>query len=213
MLQLIYQGHVALFLLIIIALIISLTFHEWGHAASAKFFGDDTAQKMGRLTLNPIAHIDPMGLLMVVLIGFGYAKPVPTNPRNYRSKWASPLVAAAGPAMNLLVATVAINLYVIGLNLGWESFAGDGPKFFFTFLALINLLLMLFNLLPIGPLDGHYIMAYLLPVNTARKYLHYNARYGNYLFLGLVVLSLLGLPIFSYVRKLGEAILPWILFT
>jgi Zn-dependent protease len=100
MLQLIYQGQWPLFLLITIALVISLTFHEFGHAASAKLFGDDTAQKQGRLTLNPIAHIDPMGLLMVVLIGIGYAKPVPTNPRNYTSRWASLVVAAAGPGMN-----------------------------------------------------------------------------------------------------------------
>jgi Zn-dependent protease len=72
-----------LFLLIVMALVISLSFHEWGHAFAAKLFGDDTAQRAGRLTLNPLAHIDPLGLLMVVLVGFGYAKPVPTNPRNF----------------------------------------------------------------------------------------------------------------------------------
>ncbi|MEH6515322.1 MAG: site-2 protease family protein [Halioglobus sp.] len=212
MLQLMYQGQWALFLLIIISLIISLSFHEYGHAVCAKYFGDDTAQKLGRLTLNPVAHIDPMGLLMVVLIGFGYAKPVPTDPRNFNSRWASPLVAAAGPAMNLLLACISINLYVIGLNAGWEIFAGSGPQFFFTFLALINLLLMVFNLIPLGPLDGHYIMPYFLPTEMAKKYLYYNARYGNYLFLGLVVLSLAGLPIFKYVRQVGETILPLIIF-
>jgi Zn-dependent protease len=210
MLQLIYQGHLALFLLITLALVISLTFHEFGHAATAKLFGDDTAQKLGRLTLNPIAHIDPMGLLMVVLIGFGYAKPVPTDPRKFKSRWASLVVAAAGPVMNLLVACISINLYIVGLNAGWDLFAGDGPKFFFTFLALINLLLMVFNLLPLGPLDGHYIMPYFLPAQAAQKYQYYNARYGSKLFLGLVVLSLLGIPIFSYVRQVGEAILPLI---
>jgi Zn-dependent protease len=147
MLQLIYQGQWPLFLLITTALVISLTFHEFGHAATAKLFGDDTAQRQGRLTLNPVAHIDPMGLLMVVLIGFGYAKPVPTNPRNYTSRWASLLVAAAGPGMNLLVACVSINLYLIGLSADWSLFAGDGPRIFFTFLALINLLLMIFELL------------------------------------------------------------------
>jgi Zn-dependent protease len=212
MLQLIYQGHMALFLLITIALIISLTFHEFGHAATAKLFGDDTAQKQGRLTLNPLAHIDPMGLLMVVLIGFGYARPVPTDPRKFKSRWASLFVSAAGPGMNLLIACVSINLYIIGLNTGWDLFAGDGPRFFFTFLALINLLLMVFNLLPLGPLDGHYIMPYFLPAQAAQKYLYYNARYGSHLFLGLVVLSLLGVPIFSYVRRVGEAILPLIVF-
>jgi Zn-dependent protease len=212
MLQLIYQGQWPLFLLITIALIISLTFHEFGHAASAKLFGDDTAQKQGRLTLNPIAHIDPMGLLMVVLIGIGYAKPVPTNPRNYTSRWASLVVAAAGPGMNLLVACISINLYLIGLNAGWSLFAGDGPRIFFTFLTLINLLLMVFNLVPLGPLDGHYIMPYLLPARAAQKYLYYNARYGTHLFLGLIVVSFLGVPIFSYLRRVGEAILPLIVF-
>ena len=105
MLQLIYQGHLALFLIITIALVISLTFHEFGHAATAKLFGDDTAQKLGRLTLNPLAHIDPMGLLMVILIGIGYAKPVPTDPRKFNSRWASLVVSAAGPGMNLRVIT------------------------------------------------------------------------------------------------------------
>ena len=212
MLQLISQGQWLLFLLITIALIISLTFHEFGHAASAKLFGDDTAQKLGRLTLNPIAHIDPMGLLMVVLIGIGYAKPVPTNPAKYSSRWASLFVAAAGPGMNLLVACVAINLYLFGLHAGWDSFAGDGARIFFTYLALINLLLMVFNLLPLGPLDGHYIMPYLLPARVAKQYLHYNARYGSYLFLGLIVLSLAGVPIFSFLRQAGETILPLIVF-
>jgi Zn-dependent protease len=212
MLQLIYQGQIGLFLMITIALVISLTFHEWGHAATAKLFGDDTAQKQGRLTLNPVAHIDPMGLLMVMVIGFGYAKPVPTDPRKFTSRWASLLVSAAGPGMNLLVACISINLYLFGMNAGWELFAGDGAKMFFTFLTLINLILMVFNLIPLGPLDGHYIMPYLLPARAAQKYLYYNARYGSHLFLGLVVLSLLGLPIFTYVRQVGEAILPLIIF-
>ena len=212
MLQLIYQGQWPLFLLITTALIISLTFHEFGHAATAKLFGDDTAQKQGRLTLNPVAHIDPMGLLMVVLIGIGYAKPVPTDPRNYTSRWASMLVAAAGPGMNLLLACLSINLYLIGLAADWSLFAGDGPKIFFTYLALINLLLMLFNLIPLGPLDGHYIMPYLLPASAAKKYDYYNMRYGSYLFLGLVALSLLGVPIFSYLQAAGKAILPLIIF-
>ena len=212
MLNLIYQGHLVVFLMITFALILSLTFHEFGHAASAKLFGDDTAQKLGRLTLNPIAHIDPIGLLMVVLIGIGYAKPVPTNPRKFTSRWASLVVAAAGPGMNLLVACVSVNLYLFGLNAGWVLFAGDGPRIFFTFLTLINLLLMIFNLLPLGPLDGHYIKPYFLPAKAAAKYLDYNARYGSYLFLVLVALSLLGVPIFSYLRQVGEAILPLIIF-
>ena len=85
MIQLLYQGQYVLFLLILVALVISLSFHEFGHAYVAKRFGDDTAERAGRLTINPLAHIDPMGLLMVVFVGFGYAKPVPTNPRNFTS--------------------------------------------------------------------------------------------------------------------------------
>ena len=89
MLPLLYSQQYAVFALIIISLIISLTFHEFAHAASAKMLGDNTAQRLGRLNINPFAHIDPMGLLLVVLVGFGYAKPVPTNPANYTGKWLS----------------------------------------------------------------------------------------------------------------------------
>ena len=133
MLQLLAEQQYLLFISIIIALTISLTFHEYGHGIVAKLFGDNTAEKAGRLTLNPIAHIDPMGLLMVVLIGFGYAKPVPTNPANYKSFWGTLFVAAAGPAMNLLLAIVTINVYLIGLQAGWGLFAGQGAQFFFTY--------------------------------------------------------------------------------
>ncbi|MCP4491016.1 MAG: site-2 protease family protein [Gammaproteobacteria bacterium] len=182
MITLLIQQQYALFILIIVALVISLTFHEYGHAIVAKWFGDTTAERAGRLTLNPAAHIDPFGLLMVILVGFGYAKPVPTNPANYRSHWAVLLVAAAGPGMNLLVATVTINLYVIGLASGVDFFREPDPKFFFTYLALINMLLMFFNLLPIGPLDGHYILPYFLRRDLARHYLEINHRYGVYYF-------------------------------
>lgn len=212
MLQLLADQQYLLFISIIIALIISLTFHEYGHGIVAKIFGDNTAEKAGRLTLNPVAHIDPMGLLMVVLIGFGYAKPVPTNPANYRSFWATLFVAAAGPAMNLLLAIFTINVYLIGIQAGWGLFEGQGAQFFFTYLALINLLLMLFNLIPIGPLDGHYILPYFLPRKLAQRYYHYNQRYGVYLLLGLVLLNLAGVPIFTNVWNIGQSLLSIIIF-
>ena len=81
MISLLTSGEYAVFILLLIALVTSLSFHEFGHAVVAKWHGDDTAERAGRLTVNPLAHIDPMGLLMVVLIGIGYAKPVPTDPR------------------------------------------------------------------------------------------------------------------------------------
>lgn len=207
MLQLLYNQQYALFVLLIITLVISLTFHEFGHAASAKLLGDDTAQRMGRLNINPIAHIDPVGLLMVVLVGFGYAKPVPTNPRNYTSSWGTPIVAAAGPAMNLLLAFVAINVYVFGLESGSAWFAQQEAQTFFVIFASINLLLMLFNLIPLGPLDGHYILGHFLPRDLANTYLEYNQRYGHFVFLGLILLSVLGLPIFSKLQEVSYSIL------
>ena len=88
MLHLVQQGNWALFLIILAALIVSLSFHEFGHAWVAKQFGDDTAERAGRLTINPWAHIDVMGLLMVIIVGFGYAKPVPTDPRQFTSRYA-----------------------------------------------------------------------------------------------------------------------------
>ncbi len=212
MIALLFQGQVALFLLIMIALVISLSFHEFGHALVAKLCGDDTAERAGRLTLNPMAHLDLMGLLMVVLVGFGYAKPVPTDPRNYRTKWADLVVSAAGPGMNLLLAIVAINLYSAGVAWNLDFLQGRGPAIFFSYLTLINLVLMLFNLIPLGALDGHYMLPYLLSRNGAAAYREFNARYGNAILLGLMALSMVGVPVFSFVMSVGRALLPLITF-
>jgi Zn-dependent protease len=197
MIQLIFQQQYLAFVLISFALIFSLTFHEFGHGKMASLIGDDTAKRAGRLTLNPIPHIDPIGLLMVLLIGIGYAKPVPADPSKFNTRWGVLLVAAAGPAMNLLLAIVVYNVYAIGLRLGIGLFETPVAEFFFTYLALINLLLMLFNLLPIGPLDGSYILPYALPREAAIKYQQMNARYGSYALLGLILLSFAGVPIFE----------------
>lgn len=212
MLQLLFQGQVALFTLILLALVLSLSCHEFDHAWVAKLNGDDTAERAGRLTLNPIAHIDPMGLAMVVFVGFGYAKPVPTDPRNFRWRWADLLVAAAGPGMNFLLAVLTINSYLLGLALGIEFLREPGPQTFFLILAQVNLLLMLFNLIPLGALDGHYILPHFLPRRLAFLYRYWNARFGNYVLLGLIVLSIMGVPIFSTVLKWSGALLPLIAF-
>jgi len=212
MISLLTQGHYTTFFAILSALVLSLSFHEFGHAFSAKLFGDDTAERQGRLTLNPFAHIDPMGLLMVVMIGFGYARPVPTDPRNFTSFWAPLVVAAAGPVANLLIAVVALNLYVFGVEAGWESFATPAVERGFSIVVILNLVLMVFNLIPLGPLDGHYILPYFLPRRVATNYRVFNARYGSYLFLGLVVLSIAGVPIFRFVFHIGASLLPYIQF-
>ena len=205
MISLLTQGQIALFVLLLVALVLSLSFHEFGHAIVAKWQGDDTAQRAGRLTLNPLAHIDPMGLLMVVLVGFGYAKPVPTDPRNFKSFFSDFWVSAAGPFMNLLLAFVSWNTYLLLVANGWESEAGE---LFFTVLVRVNLLLMLFNLIPLGPLDGHYILPYFLPKRLAQSYRQLNARYGTAAFLGIIMLSYFGnFPLFAWLSTLSQSML------
>jgi len=212
MIQLLIQQQYVLFILIAFALIFSLTCHEYGHAKVASLIGDDTAKRAGRLTLNPIPHIDPVGLLMVLLIGIGYARPVPTDPRKFNTRWGIMLVAAAGPGMNLLLAIVTINLYLLGLKAGWPLFHYPAAQVFFYYLPLINMLLMLFNLIPIGPLDGSYILPYLLPRETAVKYNQLNRRYGSYFLLALIALHFLGVPIFETLWKIGETMLNFVAF-
>jgi Zn-dependent protease len=210
MLNLLFSGQIALFVLIVTALVISLSFHEFGHAATAKLYGDDTAERMGRLTINPVAHIDPMGLLMVVLVGFGWAKPVQTNPRNFTSRWASLWVAAAGPGMNLLVAFVVVNFYSLGSQAGWGFLQSPAAEVFVYYLATINVILMVFNLIPLGALDGHYILPYFMNARAAATYNDFNARYGNMALLGLLLLSIAGVPVFRFVFSVGQTLLPYL---
>ncbi len=210
MLKFLTQGEYFSFFTILAALIMSLSFHEFGHAFAAKRFGDDTAEREGRLTINPLAHIDPVGLFMVILIGFGYAKPVPTDPRNYNSVWAQLVVAAAGPLANLVIAIVAYNLFLYGVKAGWPTFADADVRQIFTIIVIVNLVLMVFNLIPLGPLDGHYILPYLLPRTLAQRYRVLNAKYGSYLFFGLILLSVMGVPIFRFVFSVGAGMLPYI---
>ena len=212
MVDLLMSGQVALFAVILFVIVLSLTFHEWGHAASAKLLGDDTAERAGRLTLNPVAHIDPMGLLLVVMVGFGYAKPVPISPRRLRYRWGPAAVAFAGPFMNLVLAVISINLLVWGVRNGVEFLQGRGSTTTLLYLARINLLLMLFNLIPLGPLDGHYIMEWLLPRHLATRYAQFNARYGSGVFLVLILFSVFGVPIFQTLVGVSNRILPLITF-
>ena len=209
MIMFLFQGEYAVFALLLIAIILSLSFHEFGHAYVAKTQGDRTAEQAGRLTINPWAHIDVFGLLMVVMVGFGYAKPVPTDPRNFKSRYSTLWVAAAGPFMNFVLAIISINLLFL---LNSEGTLGAGPQQVLTYLAIINMLLMLFNLLPIGPLDGHYILPYFLPKQAAYQYQVFNLRYGTIALLALIVLSIMGLPIFSYLVSFAQTLLSYLVF-
>ena len=212
MLPLLYNGQYAIFAIVLFVIIFSLTLHEFGHAYSAKLLGDDTAEKMGRLNLNPMNHIDPMGLLFVVMIGFGYAKPVPVTHRKLKTTWAGAAVAAAGPLMNFLIALIAVNLQAAAYVFDIAALQSNVAQTSLTFLALINILLMLFNLLPIGPLDGHYVMEWLLPKSLKYKYHQWNGKYGTFFFLALVALSILGFPVFRFLWNAAQTMSGWINF-
>ena len=197
MLGLLQQGQYQIFVLLVVTIVLSLSFHEYAHAASAKYFGDRTAEQQGRLTINPMVHIDPMGLIMIVLVGFGWARPVPTTPRNFNSKWATPLVAFAGPLSNFILAFTVVNLHAILVKTGASWAVSPTALTFVQMFVLINIALMLFNLIPLGPLDGHYILPYLLSRQYAEIYISLNQRYGTIAFMGLILLSFAGLSIFT----------------
>jgi Zn-dependent protease len=154
----------------IIILLTSFPVHEFAHAWVADRFGDDTPRANGRLTLNPFAHLDPLGTIMMLLVGFGWAKPVPINPYalERRSSAAPMLVSLAGPGSNFLMAVLAAIPFRLGLV---SSVASQQSISTFlpsvgTFLSIfieINLLLMLFNLIPLFPLDGEKVLDYFLP--------------------------------------------------
>jgi Zn-dependent protease len=156
-------------LLIVPPLLFSLTVHEFSHALAAKLLGDDTAQREGRLSLNPIRHLDPLGTLLILMSFFiGWAKPVPVDPRNFKSPRAGmSLVAAAGPISNLLMVFMAaflINNVVLAPSFSRVPESFQEPLVIMLYLGfMLNISLCFFNLLPLPPLDGFNIVSYFLP--------------------------------------------------
>ncbi len=177
LIQLLAEDPLAFFL-IALALVFALVLHELAHAAAALLFGDDTAKRMGRLTLNPLAHLDPLGTLLLLFMGFGWAKPVPINPlrfRNYRLGLF--VVSIAGILVNLVLAVLAVLLLkalfarfpreVFAAFQGANTLVGSLALAVYYF-ASLNLVLAVFNLLPIPPLDGSKILQSLLPLRWHR---------------------------------------------
>ncbi len=200
-----------------IPVIFAITVHEAAHGYVAKYFGDPTAYMLGRVTLNPIKHVDPIGtialplFLMLVSSGgllFGYAKPVPVNFGQLRKPKQHMLwVAAAGPGANLLMMVA----WALLLKFAMISGAGElsGPLALVAQAGIIiNCSLMVLNLLPILPLDGGRILASLLPMNLARPYSQME-QYGMYVVLGLLVTGILGrimLPLMDLVLQFTSRI-------
>ena len=200
-----------------VALLVAITFHEFSHALMAKRLGDDTAERAGRVSLNPLAHLDPLGTAMLFLVGFGWGKPVPVNPLSMRSdpKVGMALVAASGAAANLVVAGAVALPIRLGV-LSWHSpFALSLSSFLslegtlttvIGFIVLYNLLLALFNLIPIPPLDGFNIALGLLPRALAHSFSQI-APYGP-----VVLMLVIGLGYFTGVNILWYALDPAISF-
>ena len=171
----------------VVIILMSLTVHEVSHGYAAYKLGDPTAKNAGRLSLNPLKHLDPIGALMLFIFGFGWAKPVPVNPYYFEGDRRKGMmtVSFAGPASNLLLAFILIAIYTIG-HFGTLSYAYSVTGLILYRAITLNVYLAIFNLIPIPPLDGSKILAGVLPQATAYKFLNTVEQYGFLILMALV---------------------------
>ena len=192
-------------------LILSLTFHEAAHAWSADRLGDSTARLLGRVSLNPVVHVDPIGTIVFPLLSMfspvpliGWAKPVPVNPANLRQHWKQKfmVIAAAGPASNLVLAVGAV---MVVHTLGFENYGSPVFRFFLE-MVVTNVMLAVFNMVPIPPLDGGNVLAGLLP-GRLHEWFDQVRPYGFLILYGLMLSGILSQIIFpiglGIIRALG----------
>jgi Zn-dependent protease len=174
---------------VVIALVLAFTVHEFAHAYVAYKFGDTTAKDQGRLTLNPVQHLDPFGTILILIAGFGWARPVPVMRSRFKNpRLAGILVSAAGPLSNFLIAFIAFGIFYFFVGVS----GGEVPPFAVDLLQMIvelNILLFVFNLLPFPPLDGYRIIEDLSPPHVRVKMSQFE-QYGILLFLILVITPL-----------------------
>ncbi len=171
-----------------VALIVGITVHEFSHAWSATQLGDYTARGQGRLTLNPLAHLDPLGTILIFVAGFGWGRPTPVTPSNIRigERAGMALVALAGPISNMIVATLA----ALPFRLGTVSFRGGIDSQILEALILWNVVLAIFNLLPIAPLDGFKVVLGILP-RAAAALFERTERFGMVILMVIVLVDVL----------------------
>ena len=171
-----------------VALIVGITVHEFSHAWSATQLGDYTARGQGRLTLNPLAHLDPLGTILIFVAGFGWGRPTPVTPSNIRigERAGMALVALAGPISNMIVATLA----ALPFRLGTVSFRGGIDSQILEALILWNVVLAIFNLLPIAPLDGFKVVLGVLP-RAAAALFERTERFGMIILMVIVLVDVL----------------------
>lgn len=180
-----------MFLSSLAVIFLTLPIHEWAHGFVSTKLGDPTPRYQGRLTLNPMAHIDVMGAIGILLFGIGWAKPVQVNARYYRnSKWGMALVALAGPLSNVILAFILLILGNILVFVGLTELAIIQQVYLFLYyIALINISLAVFNLIPVPPFDGSRILFAVLP----QKYYFQIMRYERYVFIGVFAIVYLGI--------------------
>ena len=196
---------------IVAASLLCITVHETCHGLVALWLGDQTAKRQGRLSLNPLRHVDPMGLVMMALVRFGWAKPVPIDMRNFRNpKTGMALTALGGPVSNVILALVAMLLRACL----YPSYLVSGTPvlsygmLFLEYVAVLSAGLAVFNLFPVPPLDGSKVLFAVLPSHWYRKLMRYE-RYGMILLAVLLLTNILDVPLMFLRSKLLD-ILTWI---
>jgi Zn-dependent protease len=168
------------------ALIIAISFHEFAHAWMANRMGDPTAKNLGRMTLDPVKHFDLWGFLMLILVGFGWGKPVPVNSRNFRNyKKGNILVSLAGVTTNLILSFLFFGIYFVMYILGVKS---DIAANIFERIIYLNLILCFFNLIPIPPLDGHHLIDGWVAKRSQGFYVAYH-RYGFLVLIAIMMFT------------------------
>ena len=173
-------------------IVIAMVVHEYAHARVAYALGDYTPRLQGRLTLNPAAHVDPLGLLMLFIVHFGWAKPVQINPMNFSNPRRDDiLVSLAGPASNLITSFIALIILVLMAKLDFPF--SEGVLVVFNLIIIYNINFAIFNMLPIPPLDGSHILRNLLPYELARAY----EQLERYSFIFLIIILMT--PVLSYI--------------